>query len=104
MSTESSKTLTELAMAIRTMTTPSPTNPHIDAAIAATIKLKVATSEEGIAVPLVIESAMIATILADIVRYVHQIAISVQELARLADFKSSELVHRATVKPLEEEP
>ena len=103
MSIDSGNILRELASEIHTMTVSSTTNAHIDAAIAATIKLKVALSEEATAIPAVLESAIAASLLADIVQFVHLIAISTQELARLAHFKSLEPIQRATVKAVDGE-
>lgn len=98
MSIECGKALKELAATIRTMTTPCACC-HDIAIAATTTKLKVLISEESIPSK-VLETAIIASLLSQVVQCVPQIVASVEELARLAKFKECKTLDKATMKPL----
>ncbi|XP_010912068.2 aluminum-activated malate transporter 1-like [Elaeis guineensis] len=101
MSIECSKALKDLAATIRTMTTPAVCRHNI-AIAAATTKLKVLLSEESIPSKM-LETAIMASLLSQVVQCIPQIAASVEELAQLAKFKECKTLHKATVKPSTEE-
>ncbi|XP_008785891.2 aluminum-activated malate transporter 1-like [Phoenix dactylifera] len=100
MSIECGKALKELAASIGTMTTPGVCRHNI-AIAAATTTLKASLSEEGIP-SMILETAITASLLSQVVQCVPQIVASVEELARLAQFRDCETLHKATVKPLTE--
>jgi hypothetical protein len=102
MSSESAKALRELSSAIRSMTVPSLAKSHMSAATSAATNLKTALSND-ITVWETIHVAMIASLLAELVNCITEIASSVDELAELALFKGSDLVHSAVVKPVSDE-
>ncbi|XP_008799710.1 aluminum-activated malate transporter 1-like [Phoenix dactylifera] len=99
MSSESAKALRELSKAIRTMTAPASANPHMAAAIAATGELRSTLSKDA-DIADVLHVATIATLVAELVVRTQEIFGSVEELARLARFKSPEPIPKATVKPV----
>ncbi|KAE8125198.1 hypothetical protein FH972_020031 [Carpinus fangiana] len=112
MSSESSKALKELALAIKTMADPSAANPHVENSKTAINDLKTALKAatlENVDVLEIIPIASVASILTEITRCVEKISESVHELADLAHFKSvdptvspekPQLLHRGTVKPV----
>jgi hypothetical protein len=102
MSSESAKALRELSSAIRSMIIPSLAKSHVSAAASAAANLETAMSN-GITVWETIHVAMIASLLAELVNCIMEIANSVDELAELALFKGSDLVHSAVVKPVSDE-
>lgn len=102
MSSESAKALRELSSDIRSMTIPSPAKCHISAATSAAANLKTALSND-ITVWETVHVAMIALLLSELVNCTTEIASSVDELAELALFKSSDLVHSAVVNPVSDE-
>lgn len=99
MSSESAKALRELSSAIRTMTAPASAKYHVAAANAASGELRAALSEDADLAD-VLHVATIATLLGELVVRTQEISGSVEELARLARFKSPEPVSKATVKPV----
>jgi hypothetical protein len=112
MSSESSKALKELALAIKTMADPSAANPHVENSKTAINDLKTALKAatlENVDVLAIIPIASVASILIEITRCVEKISDSVHKLADLAHFKSvdptvspekPQLLHRGTVKPV----
>ncbi|KAF3339168.1 aluminum-activated malate transporter 1-like protein [Carex littledalei] len=98
MSSESAKALRELSSAIRSMTIPSLAKCHLLAATSAADNLRTALSND-ITVWETIHVAMVASLLAELVNYTKEIASSVDELAELALFKSTDSVNSALVKP-----
>ncbi|EHA8592507.1 Aluminum-activated malate transporter 1 [Cocos nucifera] len=99
MSSESAKALRELSSAIRTMTAPTSFKSHVAAAVAASGELGAALLKDADLAD-VLHVATIATLLTELVLRTQEIACSVEELARLARFKSLEPVPKATVKPV----
>jgi hypothetical protein len=115
MSSESSKALKALALAIKTMTDPSAANPHVENSKTAINDLKTALKAatlENVDVLAIIPFASVASILIEITRCVEKISESVHELADVAHFKTStverptvspekpQLLHRGSVKPV----
>ena len=92
MSTESGKALKDLASSIKTMTKPSPVNPHIvnskTAAKALRFLIKTSSSEDFVLFE-VMPTAMVAVQLMEVISCVEKIAESVHELASLARFKDA---------------
>ncbi|MQL84719.1 hypothetical protein Taro_017235 [Colocasia esculenta] len=106
MCSESSKTLNELAAGMRAMTRPSAAHVHMEASGAAANVLKAIVMEGG-AVVEILQSASMLSLLTEIVCCTRDIAVAVEELARLAQFKSSDADddahrHRSTVRPIAE--
>ena len=89
MSLHSSKVLRDLAMATRTMTVPSPVNITMATAVKAAESLR-SELAENTALLQVMHVAVTATLLADLVDRVKEIAECVDVLARLAHFKNPE--------------
>ncbi|KAM3230756.1 hypothetical protein ACQJBY_061128 [Aegilops geniculata] len=89
MSSHSSKVLRELAMATRTMTVPSPANITMAIAVKAAESLRTELAKNT-ALLQVMHVAVAATLLADLVDRVKEIAECVDVLARLAHFKNPE--------------
>lgn len=90
MSTELGKALKDLAFAIKSMTKPSPVNPHIvDSKTAAkALKLLLETGcSENFVLWEVLPTATVAVQLVEVISCVEKIAESVHELASLARFK-----------------
>ncbi|KAJ3700447.1 hypothetical protein LUZ61_004152 [Rhynchospora tenuis] len=102
MSSESAKALRELSLAIRSMTVPSLARCHVSAATSAAANLRTVLSND-ITVWETVHVAMIASLLAELVNCIKEIACSVDELAELAQFKSIDSVHSAAVKPVSDE-
>ncbi|KAF8403376.1 hypothetical protein HHK36_011478 [Tetracentron sinense] len=112
MSSESGKALNALASAIKTMTHPSSSDPHVVNSKTAADDLKTTLETallENTNLLEIIPAATVASLLVEIVTYTDKIAESVHELARLAHFKSvdptvtpekPQLFHRGTIKPL----
>lgn len=114
MSSESSKALKALASAIKTMTDPSPANPHVESSKNAVKDLKIAlkaASVNDLDLQAIIPAATVALTLTEIVKCVEKISDSVTELSNLAHFKkveatvspegkASQLLHRGTVNPV----
>lgn len=92
MSIESGKALKDLATAIKTMTKPSPVNPHIvkakTAAQALKLLLKTSSCEDFILFE-VMPTAMVAVQLVEVITCLEKIVESVHELAALARFKDA---------------
>nr|XP_010931063.1 aluminum-activated malate transporter 1 [Elaeis guineensis] len=99
MSSESAKALRVLSSAIRNMTAPTSAQSHVAAAVAASGELGAALSKDADLAD-VLHVATIATLLAELVVRTQEIAGSVEELARLARFRSLEPVTKASVKPV----
>ncbi|KAL6851565.1 hypothetical protein ACP4OV_020498 [Aristida adscensionis] len=94
MTLHSAKALRELSSAVRTMTTPSPTNNDMSAAIEAANRLRSELSNDAAALLHVMHMAVNASLLSDMVTQITKIAESVENLARCAHFKSP---HKARV-------
>ncbi|XP_062167942.1 aluminum-activated malate transporter 8-like [Alnus glutinosa] len=114
MSSESSKALKELALAIETMTDPSAANPHVENSKTAIndleiLALQAATTENREDVLAIIPIVSLATKLKEITKCVEKISESVHELSRLAHFNSVEptisperpqLLHSGSIVPV----
>ena len=99
LSIECGKALTELASAICSMKLPAAANHHIAAAGAATEQLNKSFSD-SYAAKEVLHVAAIVTLLLEIEGCTQQILASVEELARLAHFKSPKVVDKPAVVPV----
>ncbi|KAF9598928.1 hypothetical protein IFM89_033126 [Coptis chinensis] len=111
MSSESAKTLTELASAIRTMTRPHSAYAHLANSKAAASNLKV-TLKSALSLSSdllqVIPAVTVTSLLVEVVACTEKIAESIDELAQLAKFKTVEVpivilenpktLHRVTIK------
>ena len=98
MSSETAKALLDLANTIKSRSAPAMARLHVAAAEAAAEKMKAALSngaEGGI-----IHVATIGSLVGEITRSTEEIVGAVEELARLAGFKSYETISKATVLPL----
>lgn len=96
MSSDSAKALRELSTAIRTMTVPSPANITMSAAITVAKGLRSELSQD-MALLQVMHVAVTATLLSDLVTTIKKIAESVDNLARLAHFKTPEKIQKDVV-------
>uniref|UniRef100_A0A0D9W4T8 Uncharacterized protein n=1 Tax=Leersia perrieri TaxID=77586 RepID=A0A0D9W4T8_9ORYZ len=96
MSSHSAQALRELSAAIRTMTVPSTTNNSMSAAIKAAKALRSELSEDT-AMLQVMHVAVTASLLSDLVTQVKKISESVDNLARLACFKTPEKSQKEVV-------
>ena len=91
LSSKCSKALTEAASAMRTMTAPSAAAKcYMDAANSAAMQLRASFSENSIVPKEILRAAPIVSLSTEIVRCVGEIVASVEELARLARFVSSD--------------
>ena len=102
MSSRSAKTLRELSSAVRTMTTPSPTNDDVPAAIGTTASDFIAELSEDEALLQVMQAAAIVSLLSDIVTQIERISEAVEDLARLARFEKTERTGHAVVVNVED--
>ncbi|WRX24508.1 Aluminum-activated malate transporter - like 9 [Theobroma cacao] len=113
MSAECGKALKALATAMKTMTDPSSTNPHVENSKAAMKDLKFAlkaASLEDEDFLAIVPSATVASILVEIVKSVEKISEAANELSQLARFKKVEptvspekpqqLLHRGIIQPV----
>lgn len=104
MCSESAKLLKELAACVRKKVQPSAAGQGHAVAVGAAIDdLKNAVRENG-AVLEVILAAPVVSLLSEIVSCTMSVAKSVEELARLAEFRRTDEVHhhRSTVQPITE--
>ncbi|XP_077234425.1 aluminum-activated malate transporter 2-like [Tasmannia lanceolata] len=109
MSSECGKTLSELALAIQTMTKPISAANHLAVAKTATADLKTAmktTVSNHTDVSEMLSAATIASLLITIIEHTEKIVESVDQLASMAKFKDTTVIlekspslHRAYVKP-----
>ncbi|KAG2566160.1 hypothetical protein PVAP13_7NG210900 [Panicum virgatum] len=102
MSSRSPKTLRELSSAVRTMTTPSPTNDDVPAAIGTTASDFIAELSEDEALLQVMQAAAIVSLLSDIVTQIKKISEAVEDLARLARFEKTQRTGHAVVVNIED--
>ncbi|WVZ51293.1 hypothetical protein U9M48_002449 [Paspalum notatum var. saurae] len=91
MSLHSARALRELASAIRSRTTPFPANDDLSAAMNAANDCRSELMEDA-ALLRVMHAAVIASLLSDLVMQIDKITESVDNLARLARFKSPEKI------------
>lgn len=99
---ESVNTLKELALAIRTMTPPTPANQHLINSKIAAKNLKSLLNTglfKGTDLLEVIPVATMAYLLVDVVSCTEKIAESIQELASLAKFKSTKKHEERQAQP-----
>lgn len=99
LSTESAKALNDLASAICLMKQPTAAKGHIVAARTAAEQLNKSFSDTR-AVKEILHVASAITLLLDIVESTQQILACVEELAKLAHFKSPEVVIKPVVAPI----
>ncbi|PSS15863.1 Aluminum-activated malate transporter like [Actinidia chinensis var. chinensis] len=113
MSSESSKALKTLAMAIKTVTNPSSSSIHIENSKVAIDELKTAMDDalrERFDLLKIVPAITMASILMDIIKSIEEISESIHELSHQACFKDVEknvspdklpqLLHRGIVKPV----
>jgi K+-transporting ATPase c subunit len=102
MSSRSARALRELSLAVRTMTTPSPPNDDMPAAIGTTTASDfMAELSEDAALLQAMHVAAIVSLLSDIVTQIERISEAV-DLARLARFDKTERTGHAVVVNVED--
>lgn len=109
MSSESGKTLKELASSLRAMKRPSNVSTHIQNCEAAISELRAALEASSPDIEDIVEiipSIAVGSLLIDITKCVEKISQSIYELSDKAYFESAKatqsfhIIHRGTVKPL----